>query len=370
MVIRGKVLVGKADRVNANAPAVKGQSDEDAREKELHGVGRTESTKGPGTSTMQSTFRLGGDRVRSSLEAPTSDQRKVHDSPEKGKWTIGDAQKSASLRSGAELQGAQTATLDSDKSARKVDDRVVTGGFLRPMATDGKGEEDSPRMKSQNLSRTNTQYSSKINMQNLTSSTREGRQVELDVLSDERNRYHAERGTQGRCEACGADHAIEQCQMVQTMMRMQPAGARCGSCSEQHPTLLCQFFKGNKNADRYNDRRVSTHRVADSDEEERRSEASSRSQREQSGPGSNRIIRDEERASQRRSSDQREAEQRSYDQRASEQGSWDQRASDRRASEQRSSDQRESERRAADQKAREREDQRRTDQREKESQEG
>jgi hypothetical protein len=175
VVIRGKVLVGKADRVNANAPAVKGQSDEDAREKELHGVGRTESTKGPGTSTMQSTFRLGGDRVRSSLEAPTSDQRKVHDSPEKGKWTIGDAQKSASLRSGAELQGAQTATLDSDKSARKVDDRVVTGGFLRPMATDGKGEEDSPRtntqnksrMNTQNLSRMNTPNSSRTNTQNL-----------------------------------------------------------------------------------------------------------------------------------------------------------------------------------------------------------
>ena len=142
---------------------------------------------------MQSTFRLGGDRARSSLEAPTSDQRKVHDSPEKGKWTIGNAQKSTSLRSGAELQGAQTATLDSDKSARKVDDRVVTGGFLRPMATDGKGEEDSPRTKTHNTSRTKTQHSSRTSTQNSNSSTRDGRQVELDVLSEERNRYHAER---------------------------------------------------------------------------------------------------------------------------------------------------------------------------------
>ena len=50
-----------------------------------------------------------------------------------------------SLRSETGLQGTENVTLGCDKSAEIVNDRVVTGGISRPMATDGKGEEDSPR---------------------------------------------------------------------------------------------------------------------------------------------------------------------------------------------------------------------------------
>ena len=56
----------------------------------------------------------------------------------------GDAQRLMRLRSEAELQGARTTTLGSDKSAEKWGDRVVTDSISRSMATDGKGEQHSP----------------------------------------------------------------------------------------------------------------------------------------------------------------------------------------------------------------------------------
>ncbi len=72
-----------------------------------------------------------------------------HRRPTKNRWQLREglyfkwgAQKKSSLRSEADLQGARTAMLESDESARVEDDRNVCGNTLRPMATDGKVRED------------------------------------------------------------------------------------------------------------------------------------------------------------------------------------------------------------------------------------
>ena len=78
------------------------------------------------------------------------------DSSEKGFEIDGDAQRLKSLRSEAGLQGTVKVMLGSDKSAEIVNDRVVTGGISRPMATDGKGEEDSPSERRNENSRRRT----------------------------------------------------------------------------------------------------------------------------------------------------------------------------------------------------------------------
>ena len=67
------------------------------------------------------------------------------DSSEKGSAITGDAHRSTGSRLETGLQGANKVTLGSDKSAEIVCDRVVYGDMSRPMATGGKGEEDSPR---------------------------------------------------------------------------------------------------------------------------------------------------------------------------------------------------------------------------------
>ena len=144
VAVRGKVSVGEVDRVNTNASAEKGQSDEDVRRGDMRAERRTASTIGSGASTAHTTSRFGKNSLQNSGEAGTGDRVKVMDSSEKGFKIDGDAQRSKSLRSEAGLQGTVKVTLGSDKSAEIVNDRVVTGGISRPMATDGKGEEDSP----------------------------------------------------------------------------------------------------------------------------------------------------------------------------------------------------------------------------------
>ena len=145
MAIRGKVSVGKANRVNTDAPAEYGQSINDVRREESREERRTGSTAGSGAPTARSTSRIGKNSSQNSGEALTGDQVKEMDSSEKGSKITGDAQRSKGSRLEAELQGARRATLGSDKSAEIVCDRVVYGDISRPMATDGKAEEDSPR---------------------------------------------------------------------------------------------------------------------------------------------------------------------------------------------------------------------------------
>ena len=144
MALRGKVSVGGADRVNTESSAVKGQSDEDVRGKNVREMRRIESTDRLRASTAYKTCRDGTNRSQSSGEAGTGDRRNVIDSSEKGSKIDGGAQRLMRLRSEAGLQGAKTATLGSDESAEIWGDRVVTDGISRPMATDGEGEEHSP----------------------------------------------------------------------------------------------------------------------------------------------------------------------------------------------------------------------------------
>ena len=144
VALRGKVSVGGADRVNTESSAVKGQSDEDVRGKDVREMRRIESTDWPRASTAYETFRYGTNRSQSSGEAGTGDRRNVIDSSEKGSKIDGGAQRLMGLRSEAELQGAKTATLGSDKSAEIWGDRVVTDGISRPMVTDGKGRSTRP----------------------------------------------------------------------------------------------------------------------------------------------------------------------------------------------------------------------------------
>ena len=81
------------------------------------------------------------------------------DSSERGSKINWAAQRSMRLRSEAELQGVQTATIGSDESAEVMYDRVVNGGTSRPMTTDGKGEEHSPtKLRDQNSRRSMNEF--------------------------------------------------------------------------------------------------------------------------------------------------------------------------------------------------------------------